>query len=363
MSVLLTEKLNTLPRLSNRWLKINHHGFSGSILLPSKPYGKNFLPDLADGKILLEKIQNAQVATLVPAIKYGVSDQAVKLAEEHSNGGFFLEIPRAHVQKEPIHIKYHLDDLDPVLYDHNLIIAGENSSATVVIEFFGDQGEFYHNGVTKIFAEKGAQITIIKVQRLSDSSVHLDSNYTELGSNSGVRHVQVELGSKKSITNYLARIGVQSKALVDSMYLGSGERTLDLSYHMIHTGYRSASNVLVKGVLKDKAKKVFRGTLDFKRGAHLADGNEEEYVLLLDPTVKSDAVPLLLSEEDDVLGGHAASAGKIDPKDLFYLMSRGLSIEEATLVLIKASYQPVLDLLPLNLRQSILEDLHQRLVI
>lgn len=363
MAIVLTENINILPRISNRWLKVNHYEFNGEILLPNEPFSKQFLSSSIPGNIVLKQAEKGKTTALVPLLRYGVSDELVKLGEEHANGGFTLEIPENEKLEEPLRVRYDFDAKNPVLYDHNLIIAKKGSVATIIVEYKGDEGKFFHNGVTKVFAEKGAQLTLIKVQRLSDSSIHFDSHYVDVGARGKVRYVQVELGSEQSITNYLGRIDEQSDAVVDGMYLGDGERILDLNYHMVHTGYGSNSDILVKGALKDNSKKVFRGTLDFKKGAHLADGNEEEYVLLLDPTVKSDAVPLLLSEEDDVVGGHAASAGKVDEKQLFYLMSRGLNEEEATLAIVKASYQPVIDLLPEDLRESILEDLHQRLVV
>ena len=74
---------------------------------------------------------------------------------------------------------------------------------------------------------------------------------------------------------------------------------------MVHKGTRSNSNIDTKGVLMDNSKKVFRGNLIFKRGARLSKGIEGEYVLLLDPTVKSHSIPGLFSEEDNVSGEHA----------------------------------------------------------
>ena len=87
---------------------------------------------------------------------------------------------------------------------------------------------------------------------------------------------------------------------------------------------KSFSDIHTLGALSDTSKKSFRGTLDFLRGAVASEGAEEDTCLLLDPTVKSISLPLLLCKEDNVVGNHAASAGQIDQNKLFYLMSRGL---------------------------------------
>lgn len=81
------------------------------------------------------------------------------------------------------------------------------------------------------------------------------------------------------------------------------------------------------GVLSDKAKKIFRGTIDFRKGCAGSVGNEKEDVLLLDDTIVNQTIPLILCNEEDVEGNHGASIGKIDEELLFYLESRGISEE------------------------------------
>jgi Fe-S cluster assembly scaffold protein SufB len=112
----------------------------------------------------------------------------------------------------------------------------------------------------------------------------------------------------------------------------------------------------------DESKKVFRGNLDFKTGAKRSKGIEEEYVILLDPNVKSDSLPALMCDEDDVQGEHAASAGQIDKNKLFYLMTRGLSEREAKKLIVEAQFKPIIDNIPIeNLRNIINSEISRRL--
>ena len=132
---------------------------------------------------------------------------------------------------------------------------------------------------------------------------------------------------------------------------------------MIHKGVRSLSNIETKGVLMDESRKVFRGNLYFKKGARASKGVEGEYVLLLDPKVKSDSIPGLFCEEDDVQGEHAASAGQMDKDKLFYLMSRGLSERESKKLIVEASFRPVIDKIPLiSMRDMLMEEIERRLL-
>lgn len=175
--------------------------------------------------------------------------------------------------------------------------------------------------------------------------------------------IQVEAGANNAVTNYVANLlGKQSKTNVEAIYFVNESKTLDIFYHINQIGTETDSNILVNGALKDKARKTFKGTIDFKRGSIGSTGSEEEFATLLDDDVRSIAVPVLLCEEDDVEGVHAASAGKIDQDVLFYIMSRGLDIEEAKKMIVQTKLAPTIDKLPTEeLRTSVWEHIESRI--
>jgi Fe-S cluster assembly scaffold protein SufB len=179
-----------------------------------------------------------------------------------------------------------------------------------------------------------------------------------------VNWVTVEMGSKINVTNYNSDLkGQRSSADIYSAYLVDGDRKQDLYYTTNHFGKESTSNMIIEGVLKDRAKKVFKGNIDFKMGSSKSKGAQAEEVLLLDPTVKTDTIPMLLCQEEDVDGQHAASVGKIDENQLFYLMSRGFDYGEAEKLIIEARFSPIFDRVPAeNLRKFLSEELRRRIV-
>ena len=131
---------------------------------------------------------------------------------------------------------------------------------------------------------------------------------------------------------------------------------------MRHFGAKSESHILSKGALSGNSKKVFRGNLFFETGSVQSVGKEKEVVVLLNDKIKSDSIPALLCSEDDVIGEHAASIGQLDHEKLFYLMSRGLSLEAAKRLVIKASFEEVLMTIGDDgLKSSIEEALDRRL--
>ena len=98
----------------------------------------------------------------------------------------------------------------------------------------------------------------------------------------------------------------------------------------------------MQGALKDRSKKHFKGTIDFKKGSKKAKGNENEFCMLLSDTARSIALPMLLCSEEDVEGNHSSAAGKIDDKEMFYIMSRGFDRAEAMKLLVRAKFNKIL---------------------
>ncbi len=295
----------------------------------------------------------------------GLDPKYLALAEAFYNTGLFIKAPKNVELKVPVEIFYQLDQENPVLIDNNLIVAEENSKLTIVIDYrMQDQNlEAFHNGLTRVIVKDNAVLNIVKVQRFNDSSDNFDSNISLVSNQGELNWIPIELGGRNSVTNNEnTLIDDGSRASISSVYFADGDRKMDLGFKMNHQGRHSSSEIESKGVLKDRAQKVFRGDLYFQKGAGQAKGSEKEEVLLLDKTVDSDSIPALFSEEDNVEGEHAVSAGQIDEQRLFYLMSRGMSKAEAKQLMVEAAFNPIFDKIPLNdLKGSVINDVKTRI--
>ena len=151
---------------------------------------------------------------------------------------------------------------------------------------------------------------------------------------------------RNTCANVKAKLANRAKLDLGAVYFATGEQKYDYNYHIIQAGEASEANIDLHGALQDKAQKIMRYTLDFLKGSHGAVGDESEVVTLLSDGVKNASVPYLLSGEDDVEGSHAASIGQLDLDSLFYLMTRGLSLEDAKQIMIRAQFSAILDRLP-----------------
>ena len=362
------KKLNELSVKTWKWLNVNDLSLDSVDFGQIKKYDKEVVKS-SNSKVTITNDIDKTLGLVnsnnlkTENIKYGVSEELVNLAENNYNSSNLIHIGESTKAEEPVLIEYVLDEKNNVLIDNNVIVAEKNSELTVIIKYSTDSDELaLHNGIAKIYAKDGAKVTLIKIQNMNDKSKHFDSNVAFVGYEAKVKNISIEIGSQISVTNYMSDLEkTLAESEIKSIYFRANEDRIDLSYSSIHRAMRSKSNIETRGVLKDNAKKIFRGTLDFKKGAIKSVGAEEEHVILLSPTVKSDSIPLLLCSEDDVSGAHAASVGNIDENKLFYLMSRGFSEKEAKKLIIEGAFSGIIDEIKVEeIKEEVMDNIIRR---
>lgn len=225
------------------------------------------------------------------------------------------------------------------------ITANEGTKATIYILYKSNKTvKAFHNGVLKVNASKDAKINIVLINMLNNKSNNFYSIDNTLQDNANVKYTIVDFGGKNSITNlYSNLIGESANNSINTIYIGKNDEVLDLNYIGELRGKKSNIDIEVQGALKDKAKKHFKGTIDFKKGCKKATGNENENCMLMSDKATSLAMPMLLCSEEDVEGNHSTSSGKADDKELFYIMTRGFSQNDALKLLVRARFNKILE--------------------
>lgn len=290
--------------------------------------------------------------------KYGVSKEILQLNQELKNYENYYILDKDTFSEE----KFYLDKDNNFLSDTHGILVKENTDSTLIFDYKSDKNlETFKNSVFKIKAEKNSNLKIVIIQRLSKISKSFLSIISDIEESANVHLIHIELGAKESYANYKAILGsFKAHTYVKTAYFVNEDRYLDLGYEITHEGKETTSDMVINGVLKDYAKKRFAGTLDFKKGCTLSQGSEQEFVTLLDPTVKNWAIPLLLAREDDIVGNHAASAGRIDKDMLFYITSRGFDLQSAKKMIIESKLKPIFDLIDdEKISEELLEELRE----
>lgn len=229
-----------------------------------------------------------------------------------------------------------------------IIYAEAGSESTfILISKSGPDAEGLSLIGTKIVIEDGATLHLVKVNMLGKGYLQLDDTGVIEGEKSHFDFVQMELGGARTYVGaYVDMRGDKSTFLANNGFMACGENLVDMNYVAVQRGRKTDSKIYVKGVLKDRGQKVFRGTIDFRLGSHAAKGDEREEVLLLSPDIVNKTLPIILCEEEDVEGGHGATIGNLSDDVLFYLETRGISKNEAERLVTLARLKSVSRLIP-----------------
>ena len=228
---------------------------------------------------------------------------------------------------DPLKIAFDYDE-ESALANRFVINVAAGKKATVIMNFAAMKSAGQYSVQTSAVLEKDAELTIVQVMRTSDEAVFLNDIGTEIADSAKFNLVQIALGGKNvflGVKNHLS--GVKSAIDMKLGYYLTGDNNLDVKYIASHTGKKTKCDIYANGVLRDKAVKTFRGTIDFIKGCKGALGNELEDVLMMDKTVRNKTIPVILCAEEDVEGNHGATIGKLAADLLFYLESRGMTEE------------------------------------
>lgn len=263
---------------------------------------------------------------------------------------------------DDVKILFNFDKNNLNLIDELLIDA--NGNATITIEYKSSCLErCFHSGALKLIANASSNVNVNLVNFLNEDSANFEAIENVLNENSNVNYTIIDIGAKTSVSNYYSNIvGDNSKNDLKTVYLGTGEQVKDINYIAELYGKKTNIDIDVQGALSGKAKKNFKGTIDFKKGCKKAKGDENEFCMLLSDNAKSIALPMLLCSEDDVEGNHSTASGKVDNQVLFYIMSRGLSYKEAVKLLVKSNFVTIIDRITDNdLKNEIIEIIDKKL--
>ena len=193
---------------------------------------------------------------------------------------------------------------------------------------------------TELHVEKNARVRLVQIQNTTQGSLLRLENNGRCAENAQVELIQILLGRGDVYSDgHFALNGTGAGFQAGIGYLGQKQQTVDLNLVVDHWGQKTTSEINAAGALKDDARKIFRGTIDFKKGSTGSVGNEQETVLMLGDGAVNKTVPLILCAEENVVGNHGATIGELDEDTLFYFESRGISAAEAENIMARAAIE------------------------
>lgn len=216
--------------------------------------------------------------------------------------------------------------------------AEENSSITVY--------ELHRsNSAVKLSFDIGKNASVKLVQLLNPTEKLRHETFANCSKGGKFQIMTIMTGDGNIYSDNRTELeGDSSSINVEVAYLGKNSQTIDYNIAVNHWGKDTHSEINAAGALMDSAKKVFRGTIDFKTGSSDSKGSENETVIMLGDDVVNKTVPLILCSEENVEGSHGATIGELDDDTLFYFESRGIGREEAERIMAYAALKRLIRL-------------------
>lgn len=259
--------------------------------------------------------------------------------------GLVIEVAEGAVIDSPIHILCSGRG-GRMAQNRILLQLGAGSSATF-IEQHSSAAEGLSNSITDIVCEAGAMLRYVKIQEEAPAAIHLAYQHVTLGEASRADLLHLDLGARLARNDLHVELNGSAAAVnAHGLFFADGERHLDNHTRVDHRAPHTVSRELYRGVLDDHGRGVFNGRVIVHPGACATDAQLRNQNLLLSSTAEVDTKPELEIHTDDVRCSHGATTGQLDPAAIFYLRSRGISIEQARRMLIASFVSEILHMAP-----------------
>lgn len=280
------------------------------------------------------------------------------------NSGVFIYVPDDVEITEPIYIVNEVQSENAGIFAHNLILIGRNSHITIVEENHCCLGDEYAvvTNVSEIFGGEGSKINFISINNLASGIYNYIERIFIPEKDAKINFIGNWLGGKLTISKHEAFLEKPGTELRDvQIAFGTGTQHFDLTSYARHISPYTKSDIVMRGVLQDKARAILYGLVDIEKDAHDSDSFLSEHAMLLNPGARANAIPSLQIKNANVRAGHGATVGQIDEEQIFYLMTRGLSESEARKIIVEGFLLPAFDEIRIEfVRQRIQEMIHQK---
>lgn len=267
------------------------------------------------------------------------------------SGGSFVYVPPGVKVDTPIQAYFRINTENMSQHERTLIIVDEGASIHYVEGCTAPSysSNSLHSGVVEIIAKKGAKVRYTTIQNWSDNIYNLVTQRAIAEENATVEWVDGNIGSKLTM-KYPAVImkGEGAKANILSIALASKGQIQDAGAKVIHLAPNCTSTVISKSISKRGGKANYRGLAMFGRNSQGSKSNIKCDTLILDEFSTSDTIPHNEVLNNNVILEHEATVSKVSEEQLFYLMSRGISQEDAVQMIIMGFIEPFTKELPME---------------
>ena len=302
---------------------------------------------IEDGLKMYPDLFREHFATVIPPHdnKFAALNSAVW------SGGSFVYIPKGVKVDIPLQAYFRVNAERMGQFERTIIIADEASQAHYIEGCTAPvySTESFHSGVIEIIVKDEARFRYTTIQNWSNNMYNLVTQRARVGRNAKMEWLDGNLGSKLTMkypSCYLMEEGAHGEVL-SIAYATDGQHQ-DTGGKVVHVAPRTTSQITSKSISRGTGRSSYRGLCKVYEGAEGAKSNVECDALLLNETSRTDTYPYIEIDENTATIGHEATVSKVGEEQLFYLMSRGLSEEEAMAMVVRGFIEPIAKELPLE---------------
>ncbi|MGG0921509.1 Fe-S cluster assembly protein SufD [Leuconostoc suionicum] len=324
----------------------------------------------AQGVMLMSMVQaKTEHPDLVKKMIGSVIDKATdRLSAQNFaqfNTGIFVYIPENVQFDEVLHLTLNqLATSGKDLVARIFVYIGSNAKVDILQEMhtIGTQ-KTKASVIIEVIADSGAQVTYANIDSFGEQTTAFINREAEVRDHATVDWQNAEFNDGNVIIRLASQLnGEGSTSHTNVIGLTTKKQTQGLVTTILNRGRHSLGHIFQRGVILNRSTLVFNGIGKIIKGAKGSDAQQESRVLMLSRRARGDANPLLLIDENDVTAGHAASVGRVDENQMYYLMSRGISEQVARKLVIRGFMGEVLAKVPTKeAQQQVVEEIERKL--
>jgi Fe-S cluster assembly protein SufB len=267
------------------------------------------------------------------------------------SGGTFIYVPKGVKFSEPLQAYFRMNAKKGGQFEHTLIIVDEDAEVHYIEGCSAPQytENSLHAGCVEIHVMKNARARYSSIENWSRNTYNLNTKRAMVYDNALIEWVNGNMGSKVTMlypTSLL--MGEGAKADFLGIAFAGKDQHQDTGTKVYHLASNTSSTVRSKSISKEGGITSYRGLIQIKKGAKNCKSHVECDALMMDNISKSNTFPFMDVRENDVELGHEATVGKISDEQIFYLMSRGLTNEQASQMIVSGFIEPIVKALPME---------------
>src|SRR6266545_5654338 len=265
--------------------------------------------------------------------------------------GAFLYVPKNVAVELPLLAIFTLAEGNHATFPHNLIVVERGASVTFIEEYISRDvdDQALAAPATEIFVGDNATLRFVTAQTWGKGVYHISSQRARVGRDGSVEWIALNLGARlQHVEAETTLEGNGSRIEWVAATFADDSQSLLTAPLVCHVGTNAESHLDFKTVVDDTGYTTFDGMVKIERSGQGTNSRLEEHALHLSPKARSDSIPGLQIDANDVKAGHASTSGQVDDEQLFYMSSRGIKRDEAVHMIVTGFFEPVLDRVPLE---------------